>query len=43
MILLTAKGQQADKEQGLEAGADSYFAKPFSPLELIEKVEAVLG
>ncbi len=43
VILLTAKGQQADREQGLKAGADSYFAKPFSPLELIEKVEEVIG
>jgi len=43
IIMLTAKGQQADREAGLEAGADDYFAKPFSPLELIKKVEEVLG
>ncbi|MGR3317788.1 MAG: response regulator transcription factor [Candidatus Anammoxibacter sp.] len=43
IIMLTAKGQQADKEKGLEAGANDYFAKPFSPLELINKVEEVLG
>ncbi len=43
IIILTAKGQQADREAGLEAGADDYFAKPFSPLELIKKVEEVLG
>lgn len=43
IIILTAKGQQADREAGLEAGADDYFSKPFSPLELIKKVEEVLG
>jgi len=43
IVMLTAKGQQADKEAGLEAGAEDYFAKPFSPLELIKKVEEVLG
>lgn len=43
IIMLTAKGQEADKEIGLQVGADDYFAKPFSPLELIEKVEEVLG
>ncbi len=43
IIMLTAKGQQADREKGIEAGADDYFIKPFSPLELIRKVEDVLG
>lgn len=43
IIMLTAKGQEADKKIGLQVGADDYFAKPFSPLELIEKVEEVLG
>jgi CheY-like chemotaxis protein len=43
IIMLTAKGREADREKGLEAGADDYFAKPFSPLELIKKVEEVLG
>ena len=43
IIMLTAKGQEADKEEGFNAGADDYFAKPFSPLELIKKVEEVLG
>ncbi|MBI9086088.1 MAG: response regulator [Desulfobacterales bacterium] len=43
IIMLTAKGQQADKEAGLKAGAIEYFAKPFSPLDLIKKVEEVLG
>jgi two-component system phosphate regulon response regulator PhoB len=43
IIMLTAKGQEFDKEKGLEAGAVDYFTKPFSPLELIKKVEEVLG
>ena len=43
VIMLTAKGQQADREIGLEAGAVDYFAKPFSPLDLMRKVEDVLG
>lgn len=42
IIMLTAKGQQTDREKGFEAGADDYFVKPFSPLELIKKVEEVL-
>jgi len=43
IIILTAKGQKTDREKGLEAGADDYFVKPFSPLDLIKKVEEVLG
>jgi two-component system phosphate regulon response regulator PhoB len=43
VIMLTAKGQQVDRERGLETGADDYFVKPFSPLDLIRKVEEVLG
>jgi two-component system phosphate regulon response regulator PhoB len=43
VIILTAKGQETDREKGLEAGADDYFIKPFSPLELIRKVEEILG
>ena len=43
IIILTAKGQQSDIEKGFAAGADDYFTKPFSPLELIKKVEAFLG
>ena len=43
IVMLTAKGQKSDIEKGLEAGAEDYFVKPFSPLELIKKVEEVLG
>ena len=42
IIMLTAKGQEDDIKQGLQAGADNYFVKPFSPLQLIKKVEEVL-
>ncbi len=43
IIVLSGKGQEIDKEKGAEAGADDYFIKPFSPLELIKKVEEILG
>lgn len=42
VIMLTAKGDEPDRVQGLEAGADDYLAKPFSPRELIARVKAVL-
>lgn len=42
IVMVTAKGQPWDRELGYEAGADDYFAKPFSPLELMRKVEEVL-
>lgn len=43
IIMLTAKGQQVDKERGSQVKADGYYTKPFSPLELLQKVEEVLG
>jgi len=39
IIMLTAKGQQAEKERGLAMGADEYFVKPFSPMELMDKID----
>ena len=42
IVMLTGKGEEADKEKAFKAGADDYFAKPFSPLELIRKVEEIL-
>jgi CheY-like chemotaxis protein len=39
VILLTSKAQQADVQAGLDAGADHYLTKPFSPLELLRVVE----
>ncbi len=43
IVMLSAKGQESDVENGRMAGADDYFTKPFSPIALIEKVEAVIG
>lgn len=43
IVMLTAKGQQSDREKGFAAGADEYFSKPFSPLELLELVDRVVG
>ncbi len=42
VILLTALGNETDRIAGLEAGADDYLAKPFSPKELILRVQAML-
>ena len=42
IIMLTAKGSEADRVLGLELGADDYLAKPFSPRELVLRVNAVL-
>ena len=41
VIILSAKGSNADKVKGLDLGADDYLAKPFSPDELIARIEAV--
>lgn len=42
IIMLTAKGDEDNKIQGLEAGADDYITKPFSPRELVARLKAVL-
>jgi two-component system, OmpR family, alkaline phosphatase synthesis response regulator PhoP len=42
IIILTARNEEADRVLGLEFGADDYMAKPFSPMELIARVKAVL-
>ncbi len=42
VIMLTARGEEADRVRGLNAGADDYITKPFSPSELIARVHAVL-
>ncbi len=42
VIMLTAKGEEDNKVQGLEAGADDYITKPFSPRELVARLKAVL-
>ncbi|TCL72300.1 response regulator receiver domain-containing protein [Hydrogenispora ethanolica] len=43
IIMLTAKGQEQDRLQSQRIGADDYIRKPFSPLELIDRVAAALG
>jgi len=40
--MLTARGQEQDKVTGLDAGADDYVTKPFSPRELLARIKAVL-
>ena len=42
IILLTARGEEGDRIHGLNAGADDYVVKPFSPSELVARVRAVL-
>jgi len=42
VIMLTAKGEEADRIAGLDIGADDYVAKPFSPKEVVARVRAVL-
>ncbi len=42
IIMLTARGEEQDRVRGLETGADDYVTKPFSPRELIARVNAVL-
>jgi len=43
IVLLTAKGQEFDKQKGLEVGADLYMTKPFDPDALLAKARTVLG
>jgi len=42
IILLTAKGQEFDRQRGQEVGADTYMTKPFDPDALLEKARSVL-
>jgi DNA-binding response OmpR family regulator len=43
VVLLTAKAQESDRAEGIAAGADDYFTKPFSPIALLRKIDAVYG
>jgi two-component system phosphate regulon response regulator PhoB len=42
IIMLTARGEETDKLRGLDSGCDDYITKPFSPAELIARINAVL-
>lgn len=42
LIMLTARSEEDDKIRGLEAGADDYITKPFSPKELVARIKAVM-
>lgn len=43
IVMLTAKGQEFDKQKGIDVGADLYLTKPFRPKEVLEKSKQVLG
>jgi two-component system alkaline phosphatase synthesis response regulator PhoP len=43
IVLLTAKGQELDRQKGLDVGADVYMTKPFDPEVLLNKAKEVLG
>ncbi|HYW09868.1 MAG TPA: response regulator, partial [Longimicrobium sp.] len=43
VIILTAKGQDADRHQALELGATDFFTKPFSPKKLLARVDELFG
>ncbi len=43
IIMLTARGQETDKERGHSAGISAYLVKPFSPMELLHTVKEILG
>jgi len=42
IIILTARGEEGDRVRGLNAGADDYVTKPFSPVELVARIRAVM-
>jgi DNA-binding response OmpR family regulator len=42
VIMLTAKGQESDRDKGLAVGADEYMTKPFSPSKITERVREIL-
>jgi two-component system alkaline phosphatase synthesis response regulator PhoP len=42
ILMLSAKGQAAEQEQGKEIGADEYIVKPFSPTEILARIKKLL-
>lgn len=43
VIILSAKGQELDRERGMKEGANDFMSKPFSPKEIVAKVRGILG
>jgi len=43
VVMLTAKGQDGDRELGLSHGADEYISKPFSPIQILTRMNELLG
>lgn len=43
LILLTAKGQENERQKGIESGANEYLTKPFSPKEIVERLRGLFG
>jgi DNA-binding response OmpR family regulator len=43
IIMLTAKGQDSDREKGISMGVDDYMTKPFSPLKIVQRAREMLG
>lgn len=43
IMMLSAKSQQSDKERVLNAGANYFMAKPYSPIDLVKRVEEIVG
>lgn len=43
IVFLSAKGQEAEVDEGLEAGADRYILKPFAPIELANEIKQILA
>lgn len=43
IIMITAKGQESDRENSLQSGANEYITKPFSPRKVVSRVKEILG
>jgi DNA-binding response OmpR family regulator len=43
VVMVTARGQEADRQKGLDNGADAYFVKPFSPMALAQHLQTALA
>ena len=43
IVLLTARGQETDRATGIDAGANDYLTKPFSPSKILEKARSIVG